>query len=424
MIDELPADKPLFSYYGDDFTGSTDALEALALNGLETVLFLRTPDEQELARFSHCQAVGIAGTSRSRSPEWMDQHLPAVFQRLRSIGGAVVQYKVCSTFDSSPEAGNIGRALEIGLEVFGGEWAPVVPAAPRLRRYVVFGNMFAADNGSIHRIDRHPTMEHHPVTPMDESDLRIHLARQTRLPIGLVDLLSLRNNASRPPEGARVVMFDGLEPADMSQMAEILWKARAGSQLFAVGSSGFTYGMLEYWRGRGWIPKPRPCGRPPATDRLLVLSGSCSPATGRQIRAALQAGFHGIRLDASRAAWPQAEREAVARLSEGRSVVVYTALGPDELSEVADRQQLGAAMGRLLNAVARASGVTRVVVAGGDTSSHAVRELNLTALTYAAPLVSGAPLCRAHGWHANLELVLKGGQMGSDDFFQKAMSWA
>ena len=83
------ADKPVFSYYGDDFTGSTDALEALALNGVETVLFLKTPDDADLRRFNHCRAVGIAGDSRSRTPGWMDKHLPPIFGRLREIGAPV-----------------------------------------------------------------------------------------------------------------------------------------------------------------------------------------------------------------------------------------------------------------------------------------------------------------------------------------------
>jgi uncharacterized protein YgbK (DUF1537 family) len=423
MTGTLPADKPLFSYYGDDFTGSTDALEALAVNGVDPVLFLRTPVDEDLRRFGGRRAVGIAGDSRSRTPAWMDGELPTIFRRLREIGAPIVQYKVCSTFDSSPETGSIGRALEIGLDIFGGRWAPVVPAAPLLQRYVVFGNIFAADSGDIHRIDRHPTMTNHPVTPMDESDLRLHLARQTDLPIGMVDLLALRRDRRAIPEGARAVLFDGLEPTDSLRTAGLIWEARTSPEIFVVGSSGFTYGMLEYWRGRGWIPEPVPCGPPPPVDRLLVLSGSCSPATARQICAAVQSGFHAIRLDPAESEWPDAQRDAAARLAAGRSVILYSALGPPDRAEVADRQDLAAAMGRLLGNVIRASGVTRVVVAGGDTSSHAVRELNLTALTYRAPLANGAPLCRAHGWSGPLELALKGGQVGSDDFFKRAMSW-
>src|SRR5580704_10150831 len=98
---------PLFCYYGDDFTGSTDALEALAANGVPSVLFVDPPDDGDLARFPDCRAVGVAGESRSRSPEWMAEHLPAIFRTLLDYGAPICQYKVCSTFDSSPECGSI-----------------------------------------------------------------------------------------------------------------------------------------------------------------------------------------------------------------------------------------------------------------------------------------------------------------------------
>ena len=73
----------LLSYYGDDFTGSTDVMESMALHGVKTVLFTRIPTLQEQARFAGFDAVGIAGTSRSQTPGWMDQHLPQHFMWLK-----------------------------------------------------------------------------------------------------------------------------------------------------------------------------------------------------------------------------------------------------------------------------------------------------------------------------------------------------
>jgi uncharacterized protein YgbK (DUF1537 family) len=64
-------DSLLVSYYGDDFTGSTDVMEALASNGVPTVLFLGIPRPELLERFRECRAIGIAGTSRSENPDWI-----------------------------------------------------------------------------------------------------------------------------------------------------------------------------------------------------------------------------------------------------------------------------------------------------------------------------------------------------------------
>jgi uncharacterized protein YgbK (DUF1537 family) len=59
-------------------------------------------------------------------------------------------------------------------------------------------------------------------------------------------------------------------------------------------------------------------------------------------------------------------------------------------------------------------------VAGGDSSGAVAAALDVQALTLQARLVPGAPLCRAWSQRPGrdgLEIVLKGGQMGGDDFF-------
>lgn len=96
MRTELPS--RLLSWYGDDFTGSTDVLEALAPH-LPAVLFLRRPDAQFFEQFREYAAFGLAGSSRSETPEWMDEQLPVAFEWLKGLGAAICHYKVCSTFE-------------------------------------------------------------------------------------------------------------------------------------------------------------------------------------------------------------------------------------------------------------------------------------------------------------------------------------
>jgi 3-oxoisoapionate kinase len=144
----------LYTFYGDDFTGSTDVLEALGLHGVPAVLFTHLPDERDLLAFPECRAIGIAGESRSRDPKWMTENLPHIFARMRALGAPVNHYKVCSTFDSAPEVGSIGQAMELGRAALGAEFVPVVVAAPHLGRSVIFGNLFAAAEGVVYRIDR------------------------------------------------------------------------------------------------------------------------------------------------------------------------------------------------------------------------------------------------------------------------------
>jgi uncharacterized protein YgbK (DUF1537 family) len=423
--------RPAFAFYGDDFTGSTDALEALSSRGIEAVLFLEMPDSGMFEEFKSSKAIGIAGDSRSRSPEWMSQHLPSIFQMLKETRAGICQYKICSTFDSSPETGSIGRAIEIGKDVFGSQCVPVFAAAPHLKRYVVFGNLFAAAGENVFRIDRHPGMSRHPVTPMNEGDLRVHLGRQTAVSISSFDILQITSPTAdmqfeqllqhRP----QAILFDGLDEDSLRKGAGMVWK-RCGACPFVVGSSGFTHGLAAYWQSAGLIHEMPRSNTAKCVDRLAVLSGSCSPVTETQIRWALANGFDGHQINGSallnelNTEKRRLVQNACKSLNNGRSVLLYSALGSDGFDGRVDRCRLGEEMGLLLRDVLFESGVRRAVIAGGDTSSYAGRQLGVYALTMEAALSPGAPLCRAYTHEkglTGLELVFKGGQVGREEFF-------
>jgi 3-oxoisoapionate kinase len=420
----------LYSFYGDDFTGSTDVLQQLASAGVPAVLFLHVPSADELARFPGVTALGVAGDSRSRTPAWMEEHLPGVFRAMRAWGAPVNHYKVCSTFDSSADAGSIGRAIELGREVFAqGACVPIVVAAPHLRRYVCFGSLFAAGpDGEVARLDRHP-MSRHPVTPMLEADLRRHLEAQTSLPVALVDLPRVLNGGAAPEVmGERSpVLFDGVDERTQKVTGDWVWGAAQTAPMFAVGSSGLTAALVDAWRTAGLIHDSESdvAGlSQPATstgEPLLVVSGSCSLATGRQIEWALRNGFSGIRLEPAslEVQLPGVVEETVEALLAGRSTVVYTALGASTTS-AAGGEALGRGLGDLVAAVLRRVRLRRILLCGGDTCSHAVQQLPIGALTWLANACPGGPLCRAHSENTELdglELVLKGGQVGEADLF-------
>jgi 3-oxoisoapionate kinase len=425
--------KPLITYYGDDFTGSTDVMEALASNGVETVLFLKKPDETLLSRFATAHAFGLAGTSRSETPDWMQVHLRDAFAWLKTLNADLCHYKVCSTFDSSPTIGNIGRAIEIGQEVFGKATVPLIVGAPQIRRYTAFGQLFAAYQGQNYRIDRHPVMSRHPVTPMDEADILKHLARQSSLSSALIDNVGvLANDAhERLSVDASILLLDVLDGATQAAVGDLLWNALRGRSHFVCGSSGVEYALIPAWRTAGLIGEKPVFPDAGPVDRIAVVSGSVSPTTERQIRHALANGFKGITLDPIKLAGDEAETAAAADaalsiLSGGSSVILYTALGPSadrggELDTSAGaRHRIGRALGRIQRQLVERAGLSRAVVAGGDTSSHALGEMGIAALTLRMPLpqTPGSPLCVAHGGGTDgLEIALKGGQVGGDDYF-------
>lgn len=450
-------DKLQITFYGDDFTGSTDAMESLALAGLRTVLFLDAPDPEALKQFPELRAAGLAGNSRAMDPVRMEECLRPAFAGLKTLGAPLVHYKVCSTFDSSPEIGSIGKALEIGADVFQCAFVPVLAGAPILGRYCVFGNVFARSglDSPVFRLDRHPTMSRHPVTPMSESDLRLHLARQTAFRSGLVDVLDLdaptadldRRFNQVIASGERIVLFDVLHDQHLAKIGRLLVEhSSPGAPLFIVGSSGVEYALTAYWRQEGLLPPSVPRCPPARCEQMLVVSGSCSPVSDRQMAWALEHGYREIPLDTMRFAAPdemEAELERGARaaldlLDRGVSPILHTCRGPldPRLAAVRERwsergadsvgQTIGRALGRLLRRILGARKLRRVMVVGGDTSAFVGQELGITSLELAAPIQPGGPLCLAHGTDSvdGLEIVFKGGQVGRIDYFGRAQGLA
>ena len=445
--DHLP-DGLWLSYYGDDFTGSTDVLEAFTAAGVPTVLFLQAPRPEDLARFPEARCVGLAGQSRGKSPAWMREHLPPVFERLSSLGAPIVQYKVCSTFDSAPEVGSIGQAIELGVAHRQARWSPMVVGAPRLQRYQVFGHLFAAAQGEVYRIDRHPTMSRHPVTPMHESDLRVHLGQQTARRIGLVNLAQMTQGqgdaalqALQGPDQP-VVMLDVADPASQREAGRLVWQQR-GQGVFSASSSGLQYALVEYWRSRGWLPATPSLPQGQAVPCIAVVSGSCSPMSAAQIEWAEQnEGFVTERMDVGQCLdAAQAEQEierlvalAVDAVSRNVSPVIYSARGPDDpavtgFDALVQRagcekgqatERIGMALAEVMRRLLDRSDLRRIVVAGGDSSGAVASHLGVQAFTVAAGMAPGVPLCRA--WSDNprrdgLEIALKGGQLGAVSFY-------
>lgn len=445
-----PASGLLLSYYGDDFTGSTDTMEVLAQAGVRTLLFMDPPSREEIAGHGDVRAIGVAGSSRTMSPAQMDAALPSVFSDLVALGAPMLRYKVCSTFDSSPTVGSIGKAIDIGAAVTGSAVVPLIVGAPALGRYCVFGNLFARSglDSKPFRLDRHPTMRRHPVTPMDESDLRAHLAKQTSKTTALVDVLDLdapcgRLEAiyeARLAGGPGVVLFDTLTQDHLTAAGRMVWTAAsAAPPLFVAGSSGVEYALVAHWRREGMLPASPmlTCG---SVDAVVVVSGSCSPVTGRQIEYATGHGFEEIALDTEALAAARGDAEdryadaAAAAVGRGRSVVLHTALGPDDPrvastrgflgSQASTAELLGASMGRILSGVLARTPVARAVVTGGDTSYHVARALGIRALETVAPIQPGSPMCRVHGDDAGvsgIEMLFKGGQVGRPDIFLHAL---
>jgi 3-oxoisoapionate kinase len=402
--------RPKLAFVADDFTGATDTLATVAKAGLRARLYLRV---DELLKDRHSDVVGIATATRSLHPEEMTKLLRPIGQALEKLAVPVVHYKICSTFDSAPHVGSIGAAVSALRPFVASSFLPIVGGQPSLRRYCLFGNLFAGAgaNSAVHRIDRHPTMSHHPITPMREADLCKHLAGQ-----GLVGVRSIDFTCyERPLEADGEVLFDVASHADLALVGRQIWQRARRARLLAVGSSSVAQALIEAWKEEGSLPAVTDASRiEPARGPVFVLSGSQSPVTAEQIQAT--SAYEKVQIDL---ATSQTTRRCVQLLRSGRHVLAHTG----RAVEGSDGVAIAAACARLLASVLDEVPLSRVVVCGGDTSSHAIQAIGIDSLEYAAELAPGAALCRVRGTRLDgLELMLKGGQMGPPDIFDRLIS--
>ncbi len=414
---------PDYAWYGDDFTGATDTLAAISCRGQRAFLFLCVPSAEHLAAAGPLDAIGIAGGARTMSPEEMRERLPAVGRFFRDQGVRLLHYKCCSTFDSAPDVGNIAVALDTLRRFVERPVVPIVGGQPSLGRYCSFSTLFAAAGDRVHRIDRHPTMSRHPATPMLEADLRRHFETLGLPGVGFVHWPSCHADAlgqawrqavsGNPP----AVLLDVLDEDHLGAIGSLLRQEAESGTVLAVGASS----VAEAWFARSSLHETD--GAALVDGPVFAFVGSLSPVTRRQVAASqsyriIEAAAEDVSGgDGRRAAIVE---QAVAALAEGDNVMVTTAPleGPAPHSVARGLADSSAA---LIDGIVRGSGVRRIAIAGGDTSTSAVTTLGFWGLAYHGLASRGATVCR--GRHDNPQrdgmlLLLKGGQMGDDLVFE------
>lgn len=434
-LDQMAASTARLGWYGDDFTGATDTLATAAQLGLRAMLFMGVPTAAQLRSAGALDAIGIAGAARAMAPDAMRAELEPVGRFFAQLRVPVLHYKVCSTFDSAPHVGSIGAAVDTLRQHVESSFVPIVGGQPSLGRYCVFGQLFARAGGApeVHRIDRHPTMSRHPVTPMQEADLRLHLGPQGLAPVAGIAYpcyaqpvaeqeAALDRALAQQPAA---VLLDVARPEDLQAVGRLVWRRAQQARLLAVGPSSVVQALATQWpHAQAGAPAAAPA-LAAAAGPVFVLAGSLSPVTAQQVRAATSYE----RLDIDVASLVHGGEDAVQALAgqvcgllrAGRSVLAVTA---GSAAQGASAHQVARAGGQLLARVLAQVPLRRAGIAGGDTSSLAVQSLQAWGLSFQASLAPGVALCRLHSDSAGLdglEIMLKGGQMGPEDLFERLL---
>ncbi len=416
----------LLGVIADDFTGASDIAATLAGGsagrGLRTAQFLGVPDRPAPAEV---EAGVVALKSRSIPAAEAVASSLAALAWLRAQGCRQIVFKYCSTFDSTPD-GNIGPVGEALAEALGVAGVVACPAFPRVGRTVYRGHLFVND-----RLLSESGLEHHPVNPMTDPDIRRWLGRQTRTPVGLVARPIVAAGAAAvraaldaaAAAGERLVIVDAVDDGDLLTIAEACRDDRLIS-----GGSGVALGLPENFIRAGLANGTR-AEVTGIAGPAAILAGSCSGATRGQIEHhvadhpslvidvdAVMAGRTGAR-EVADFLLAHADAAPIAH-SSGDSVRVR------DLQDRHGRERVSAALDALFADTARrlvAGGIRRLVVAGGETSGAVVSALDLGALTIGPEIDPGVPVL-VSGGPTPIGLALKSGNFGAPDFFEKALA--
>jgi uncharacterized protein YgbK (DUF1537 family) len=414
----------LIGIIADDMTGATDVAAMLRNGGMSVVQAIGAPEPARA--LPDAEAVVVALKSRTAPVAEAVAWSLAACDRLRAGGARQILFKVCSTFDSTAE-GNIGPVAEALMERLGAEVELVCPAFPANGRTVVHGRLFVGADP----LDETP-MRDHPLTPMRDSSLVRLMAAQSRRPVGRVGFAdvaagtdAVRAAVERERAAGKAhLVADALTDAHLVTLGEA-----AADHVLLTGGSGIALGLPANFRRAGLLRERAPERFAAPPGRALVLAGSCSRATLGQIEAARAAGLPVFALD------PLALAEGRVGADDAIAWIERQgAAAPAVVASTAPPEAVGAAQARLgreaagrlvedaLAAIARRAverGVTRLVVAGGETSGAVVQGLGVRALAIGPDIAPGVPWTRvADG--PPVALALKSGNFGGPDFFADA----
>lgn len=414
-------DKILIGCVADDFTGASDAASFLISKGLKTILFNGIPEGE----IGDCDSVVIALKSRTQELTSALEDTMKAFTWLKEHGAEHLYFKYCSTFDSTKE-GNIGPVTDMLLETFDEKYTILSPALPVNGRSVKNGTLYV---DGVPLSETH--MRNHPLTPMWESEIAKLMEPQGQyetlnityemLEQSKEEILTIVEDFGKEKEHFYIVP-DYTNDENGMKVAEVF-----GDLQILTGGSGILAPLAAKYMQAQDEDEKELLGTA-VKGKGLVLSGSCSKATLAQVADFQEKGYKSYKID------PTAmlnDLDCVDNIwnfiveNGEKEVVIYSSDSAENVTEI---QKLGVEKiaGILEGATAELAkravenGYTRIIVAGGETSSAVAKTLGYNSFEIGESVAPGVPVMAPLS-NDKIRVVLKSGNFGQVDFFDRAV---
>ncbi|MCF7353166.1 3-oxo-tetronate kinase [Vibrio sp. CK2-1] len=409
----------------DDFTGATDAASFIVAGGLNAIQVNGIPQKsspQALSEYQEAQAIVVALKSRSCPVDQAIDESLAASDWLRQQGCEMIYFKYCSTFDSTKE-GNIGPVTDALMQQLNCQQTLVCPALPVNGRSVYMGHLFVfeqllSDSG----------MRHHPITPMTDSNLVSLMESQSSGSAGLLsrtyyESQQVMDEKLQSLQACQYIICDAIDDSDLALLGQL----SLGYSL-VTGGSGLVGAIAAAISQQNPQTEYSPYS-PALGQRGIVISGSCSEMTNKQV-AAYQQQAAAFKLNVGECinnsdyidqveAWVVDKFDTHANDSKWFPLV-YATVQPDELKQI--QAHYGARASVAVEALfsqliqrLKSHDLKVIISAGGETSGTVVKALGATSFDIGRSIAPGVP------WVRSLEdqsaLALKSGNFGNEHFF-------
>ncbi len=405
----------------DDFTGASDIASFFSLGGLKVVMFNELPEEDYIPD-DNTNVIVIALKIRDINPDSaVDQALKG-FRWLQDKGAEQYFFKYCSTFDSTPR-GNIGPIIDSLLEEFNAKYTIISPALPINGRTVKNGHLLVNDIPL-----QESYMKNHPITPMWSSKISELLKEQGKYNAYDISVDDMENeetllkNLNQYEKESHFYLIP--DYYDISHGALIIKKF--GDLKVLTGSSGLAYELGQKFNTEDKNIIKRPVEDKPG-DSGIVISGSCSVTTQKQIETFISKGNNALRLyPESLLCGDQTFENIMSFLKQNddKEILIYSfSENRDDNEGLYDQEEkskiLESTMGRI-GIEALRQGINRIIVAGGETSGAVIKRLDYKSFIIGESISPGVPVLIPEE-DTGVRLVLKSGNFGDVDFFEKAL---
>lgn len=369
----------------DDLTGANDA-GVHFLSDTETVeVFIDERERDNTTAHKKVDTLVINTNTRNVSAEESSRRVVAYLERYISYSPQEIYKKIDSTL-----RGNIGAEIDALMTTSTYKIACVAPAVPRNGRTTINGICYV--NGI--PLDE-TEFAKDPFSPVDSSDIRETIAKQTTRKIEILTLDILREQMFFALEKILMMISQGVEIFIVdSETKEDLIKAKdlfsaLNQKVLFVGAAGFFHAISSFERGRTHLKGHK-------VNRALIVTGSMMETSKQQIEWLLQkqtltktfsvVSAHAIRENEV----VRITQEISEEFSHSPIVLLHTDRDNSEIA--ANAQMVGDVLSKVTQMIMVKESIDALIVIGGETAMNILKRIGVTSLRLVDEILPAVPV--------------------------------